>query len=144
MFFLLPSGFCTYFLRRLLEQIPILALLCLCKHLTWCFKHSPDECRDAADVFRLGSERRRDWCLCFGQRQPDVCGSQGPAVIGPVPTHAHSVAAGKAQVEKSIQVVWIPCNLIKGFKTATRKAPLMRTKKKKAKVAKFTVVWTGQ
>lgn len=56
---------------------------------------SPDKCGDAADVFRLGSERRRDRCLGFRQRDADVCGSQGPAVVGAVPTHAHSVAAAK-------------------------------------------------
>lgn len=56
---------------------------------------SPDKCGDAADVFRLGSERRRDRCLGFRQRDADVCGSQGPAVVGSVPTHAHSVAAAK-------------------------------------------------
>lgn len=53
---------------------------------------SPDEQRHTADVFRLGRERRRDRRLGFGQGNPDVSGPQGPAVIGPVPAHAHPVA----------------------------------------------------
>lgn len=54
---------------------------------------APDEQRHTADVLRLGGERRSNWRLGFRQRHPDVSSSQGPAVIGPVPAHAHPVAA---------------------------------------------------
>lgn len=53
---------------------------------------SPDKQRHTADVFSLGSERWRDWSLGFRQRNPNISSSQGPAVVGPVPTHAHLVA----------------------------------------------------
>lgn len=55
--------------------------------------HPPDEQRHAADVGRLGRERRRDRGLGLRQGHPDVGGSQGPAVVGPVPAHSHPVAA---------------------------------------------------
>lgn len=63
---------------------------------------SPDEQRHAADVFGLGSKRRRDGSFGLGQGNPDVSGSQGPAVIGPVPAHAHPVATGIEGREKQM------------------------------------------
>lgn len=77
----------------LLFQFPILSLLCFFKPIKGFPLRSPDKYGDAANVFRLGSKRWRDWCLSFGQRHADVCGFQGPAVIGSIPTHPHPVAA---------------------------------------------------
>lgn len=94
-YFIASQRLSQIFLRCLLIQIQIQTLLCLCKHEKWSVMRSPDKCGDAADVFRLGSERRRDWCLSFRQRDAHVCSSQGSAVICSVPTHAHSVAAAK-------------------------------------------------
>lgn len=64
-------------------------------HLTPSSRSSPDQQWDTADVFRLWGERRRDRRLGLGQGNPDVGSSQGPAVVGPVPAHAYSIAAGK-------------------------------------------------
>lgn len=54
---------------------------------------SPDEQRHTADVSHVGSERRGHRGLGLRQRDPHIRSSQGPAVIGPIATHAHPVAA---------------------------------------------------
>lgn len=54
---------------------------------------SPDEQWYTTDVLSFGREGWSDWGLGFRQGDPDISSSQGPTVIGPIPTHAHPVAA---------------------------------------------------